>query len=87
MKDDLEQAHKHSSWHAGEIQRSKKAGCFHCLKVFSPTEITEWIDENAHKIGQTALCPYCDVDAVIGDESKFPLTIEFLTTMNKYWFN
>ena len=34
----------------------------------------------------TALCPYCHIDAVIGDASGFPITEEFLTEMMRRWF-
>jgi hypothetical protein len=37
--------------------------------------------------GQTALCPKCGVDAVIGDKSGLPITTEFLTTMHGMWFS
>src|SRR5581483_9226086 len=74
-------AHKHSSMHREEVLRSDCCGCFHCFRVFAPAEIAEWIDN-----GQTALCPYCPVDSVIGSASGYPITKEFLEEMHKYWF-
>jgi hypothetical protein len=50
--------------------------------VFLPAEITDWIDE-----GQTALCPRCGIDSVIGDRAGFELSPEFLSEMNRYWFS
>jgi len=46
-----------------EISKSKKCGCFFCLSTFDPKEITEWTDE-----GQTAVCPKCGVDSILGDD-------------------
>jgi hypothetical protein len=34
----------------------------------------------------TALCPYCHIDAVIGDASGYPLSIEFLQRLHTKYF-
>ena len=78
---DLEQAHKHSSMHRGELEKSELCGCFYCLTTFQPSDIVEWIDG-----GQTALCPKCSVDSVIGSASGYPITREFLQRMHNRWF-
>lgn len=75
-------AHKFCANHKKELQKDKICGCFHCLKVFDPKEIQNWIKDS----GETAICPYCGVDAVIGGYSGFPITDEFLSEMKKYWF-
>jgi hypothetical protein len=36
--------------------------------------------------GQTALCPKCPVDSVIGAASGDPITPEFLKLMHDHWF-
>ena len=51
-----------------------------------PREIDEWVGEEGAGPGQTALCPYCGIDSVIGDSSGFPTTTEFLSKMKSYWF-
>jgi hypothetical protein len=79
---ELEAAHKHSDRHRAEIEASELCGCFYCLTTFRPDEITEWVDE-----GQTAICPNCPVDAVIGSASGVSLTQEFLRKMHAYWFS
>jgi hypothetical protein len=38
-------AHKHSDFQK-EILRSEKCGCFYCLEIFSPDEITDWHGED-----------------------------------------
>jgi hypothetical protein len=80
-------AHKHSSRHRQEILESEQCGCFYCLTVFSPSEIKEWIDTDEHRVGQTALCPKCGIDAVIGSKSSYPITKEFLQVMEEHWFS
>jgi len=74
-------AHEHCSMHRDEVLSSELCGCFSCFQVFARSEISEWIDN-----GQTALCPYCPVDSVIGSASGYPITKEFLEEMHRYWF-
>ena len=75
------EAHKHSSYHRSKLERDEKCGCFYCLTIFSPSEIEEWVDAN-----DTAICPYCEIDSIIGESSGFPITKEFLEQMKQYWF-
>ncbi len=82
---DLARAHAHASNHREEVLASKVAGCFYCQSTFSPAEIQEWLTERDES--QTALCPDCSIDSVIGDKSGFPLTEEFLGAMCKFWFS
>jgi hypothetical protein len=84
---DYYKAHQYSSQHRKQILNSPLCGCFYCIKIFSSSEILEWIDENDNGIAQTALCPYCGIDSVISSESGFPITTDFLKTMMQYWFN
>ena len=75
-------SHKHTIRHKDEILQSEKCGCFYCVTTFEPKDIVEWTDN-----GQTALCPNCGIDSVIGDISDFPIMdINFLKQMNQYWF-
>ena len=79
-KEDLVKAHSHSSHNVEEVQRGTSAGCFHCLKIFASSEVIEWLADG------TVLCPYCDIDSVLGSLSGYPLTADFLVTMRKHWF-
>ena len=63
------------------VEQSTNAGCYCCLKIFDSKEIKEYTDE-----GQTAVCPYCEVDAVVGDMCGFVLNEEILKKAQKYWF-
>ena len=82
MPKDVVTAHGHSTFNREEINNSIECACFFCLKTFKPQEIKEWIEES-----DTALCPKCGVDSVLGDKSGFPLTTEFLEAMHKSWFS
>jgi len=48
--------------------------------------IEEWVDEDAAGVGQTALCPRCGIDSVIGDQSGYEISASFLAKMHSYWF-
>jgi hypothetical protein len=84
-KNPIIDAHKHCSSHRQEITTSKQCGCFYCLSIFKPEEIVEWVDE-INGLGTTAICPRCGVDSVIGSQSGFPLTQEFLKQLHNHWF-
>lgn len=77
-------AHKYSINNKSTILKDEKCGCFYCMEIFSPREISDWIED---KIDGTAICPYCGIDSIISKSSGFPITKEFLLEMNKYWFS
>ena len=82
------EAHHACSNHKEALSKDKVCGCFYCLRIFDPALIEDWIiDDNPIDRGGTAICPYCDVDAVIGKSSGYPITEEFLRGMKKVWFN
>ena len=79
--DDHLVAHDHCSNHRAELQKSESCGCFYCLAIFPTSRINQWIDQE-----QTALCPECEIDSVIGSASGYPITKEFLERMHAHWF-
>ena len=82
-KAQLEAAHKISFANKARLKKPQKCGCFYCLKTFSSTEITDWSTDVPD---WTALCPYCGIDSVIGEEDGFSLTEDFLEEMYEEWF-
>ncbi len=83
---EYETAHQYSANHRQQLLDSKVCGCFYCLATFLPSEISEWVDEDEEGVGQTALCPKCGIDSVIGDKSGVSITEGFLRGMNQVWF-
>ena len=66
-----------------DLQKAKKCGCFCCLRIFSTKEIKEYIDLE----GETALCPYCEVDSVIADVvSGYKVTPKLLNDLHEFFF-
>ncbi len=78
-------AHRHSINNRSELIESDQCGCFYCRRLFPPSKIEEWTDDD-DEVGQTALCPYCGIDSVIGSKSGFPITRDFMKIMNRHWF-
>lgn len=79
---DLILAHDFSSHHRRDLEKDSVCGCFYCLNIFNPEIITDWVDGD-----ETALCPFCETDSVIGERSGFPITKEFLESMRRKWFD
>lgn len=70
---------KHASNHRAEITESADCGCFSCFRRFGVAEIRSWIDKN-----QTALCPRCGLDSVIGAAAGYALDDRFLRNLNLF---
>ena len=84
---DVIDAHWYSSSNQPQLSKGEKCGCFYCQKIFDSKEIIDYITEdNDCDRGGTAICPYCEIDSVIGESSGYPITEEFLIAMNKKWF-
>lgn len=77
-------AHRHCSANRAAILASRMCGCFHCLKTFAAREVTGWIRELDGS--ETALCPHCHIDSVLGDAAGIPLTDQFLAHMKQIYF-
>lgn len=88
-EDELGVLHKLSCSHAKEVSESDTCGCFYCVSVFPASDVDEWIDELDGE--ETALCPYCGIDAVLPEasvqSSGFELGIGLLSQMEQHWFD
>ncbi|HYO76118.1 MAG TPA: cytoplasmic protein [Thermoanaerobaculia bacterium] len=80
----LTNAHDRSSAHRADVEQSDFCRCFSCLATFPPAEIAEWVQEE--RGGQTAVCPRCGIDSVIGSASGVDMSDGFFEEMRLYWF-
>lgn len=78
----LKDAHRHTSHNRREVDASKFCCCISCRTFFKPSEIDCYADE-----GDTAICPYCDCDAVLGDACGIKLTDELLEDLHQKYFS
>ena len=62
------------------LLKSTDCGCFSCATIFPSSAIKRWIDN-----GETAMCPFCGVDAVLGDATE-TVTLARLKELKEYWF-
>ena len=93
MKNDLLVAYRFLTSNWTQVQASTMCGCCNCMQTFSPQDIVAWtglnfedIDNEAAINKQTALCPQCGGESVLGNGSGFPVDPDFLGQMNEAWF-
>ena len=76
----VKEAHMHTIHNREEVEGSLFCYCICCQTLFKPEEIDDYADG-----GATAVCPYCDCDAVLGDACGIKLTDELLERLhNKF---
>ena len=90
---DLLAAYRHTLNNWVELGDSAVCGCCNCMQIFPVSDIVAWtgldlsrIDDPAAVAEQTALCPRCGSEALIGDKSGIALNARFLTEMNDAWY-
>ena len=77
----IAEAHEFAIYNRAALEAGEWAACYHCREVFSPSEIGDFTDE-----GQTAMCPYCGVDAVLPESAGYPFLPEVLKALREHWF-
>lgn len=75
--------HKHTIKNRTEIEHSKMCGCASCCNIYPATDIVDFYNDVQ---GETAVCPECGVDAVIGDACGLPINEKVLEELYKDWF-
>lgn len=74
------------------IEASDQCGCFHCLEIFEPSLVKDWlpVQETDEEFGlpvrreETALCPKCGLHSIVGDAGDYPVTRESLQKVHDY---
>lgn len=86
-------AYRYTTNNWAQINASASCGCCNCLQIFSPDEVVAWSGLDMHNFEdaaainqQTALCPRCGNESVLGDKCGFPIDARFLEKMNEAWF-
>jgi len=78
--EDMRQAHKFTNNNYELLQTEQNCRCIYCLKEYRSTLIDEFTMDN------NALCPYCWVDAVIGESSGYSYTDDEASMMYEFFF-
>jgi hypothetical protein len=84
-KEELRDLHKLTSSNREALSKSKKAGCFYCLKIYDADSIEEWTMSSHRGPVDCAICPKCGVDSVLPD-SECNLNPTLLSQMSTMWF-
>jgi hypothetical protein len=83
MPEHIKAAHKATISNRSAIEISEFCGCCDCMSIFPASEITHWIED---RDGDSAECPKCGIDCVLGSAQGYPITLEFLAEIRFYWF-
>jgi hypothetical protein len=81
IPDYIKLLHDSSMNNAEMIRKSSMCGCFYCLEMFESSKIVKWVRGE-----RTAICPFCEVDSVLGDACGHVLNHGLLRMMHSYWF-
>ena len=86
-------AYRHLSNNHAQIEASTVCGCCHCVRLFKPQEIVGWTGLTVETFNdpraiaaQTAMCPHCGSEAVLGDGCGLSVNGHLLARMNEAWF-
>jgi hypothetical protein len=86
-------AYRYTTNNWAQIAASKVCGCCNCVQIFPAEEVAAWTGLDMGNMNdpkavesQTALCPRCGTEAVIGDGAGFAVNANFLARMNEAWF-
>jgi hypothetical protein len=74
-------AAQRASLHRAELETAVRCACYFCFKQFAFSTIKTWVDGN-----QTALCPHCGLDAVLGAGSDGRTDDKFLRKLHQHYF-
>ena len=83
----LEAAHENCFENGAAIKkRIQPCGCFFCGRIYSSEDFSPMSFNTEFSGKETAFCPFCGVDAVLCEDSGFPITKDFLTAMHRKYF-
>jgi hypothetical protein len=76
----LNKLHRKSRRNRSALAKSTICACFYCLNEYPFQRISEWSDRE-----ETAICPCCGVDAVVGFDTP-NADQQLLRKMHERWF-
>lgn len=75
-EDQMKEAHKHCIYNKEELEKSTVVACFHCISIWGEEDLHPCLVVDYCDGGQTALCPKCGIDSLIGNASGIDLLDE-----------
>ncbi|MDE5882080.1 MAG: hypothetical protein K2H60_10150 [Muribaculaceae bacterium] len=80
-KDHVKDAYLHTIHNREEINASNMVYCASCRTFAHPSEVTEFVDE-----GKTGICPYCGINALVGNACELKLSDNVLNELHHMYF-
>ena len=77
----LDYLHKQSMFNKLKITKEQVCGCFYCMEIFLGEDIENWTDNK-----RTAVCSFCEIDAVIFEHKEHVIEKNLLKALNKRFF-
>ena len=84
--EELHEIHTHSTANREEVEASSRCACFYCQEVFRATEVKDYIVEPSMDYRETALCPRCGADTILGDAAGIPFYKELIEKLHRHYF-
>lgn len=78
----LKMLHRQSIGNKVRLADAKDCGCYFCFSHFAVAEVEYWDDED----DQTAVCPHCGIDSVIGEYEEQRVPDDLLKAMKERYF-
>jgi len=76
---------RQTAFNRSMLEGADRCGCFHCGEMFSPEDIVDWVvEDDGHE--DSAVCPFCGVDAVVVGTATYPLDPRALERLRHFWF-
>ena len=82
----LHEIHTHCTANREEVDASSRCACFYCQEVFRATEVKDYIVEPSMDYKETALCPRCGADTILGDAAGIPFYKELIKKLHRHYF-
>lgn len=80
--------HKAATHNKEALLRSDRIRCFYCLSFIPKHMVRHWrVGEWVDRDDSTGLCPFCGIDALIGDDSGLLLEDHIFQELHNYWFS
>ena len=83
--EDYDSLNRQTAYNHSAVKRAQACGCFRCGSTFASNEISAWLAEDDGE--DSALCPYCETDAVIVGTETHPLSTALLSLLYTHWFS
>lgn len=84
--EELHEMLTHCKGNRKEIEASSHCVCLYCQEVYRATEVKDYIIDSSLDFKETALCPRCGANTVLGDVTGIPFYEELIAKLHCHYF-